>query len=85
MCWRVTGDPAKVGDHPGASSVYDVNSLGLIKLLAGMNRGVNAVGRPLKGETRFHHRLRVQSQRAELRFAGAEARKQARRRARNTS
>ena len=49
----VTGDPAKVGDHPGASSVYDVNSLGLIKLLAGMNRGVNAVGRPLRGETRF--------------------------------
>ena len=49
----VTGDPAKVGDHPGASSVYDVNSLGLIKLLAGMNRGVNAVGRPLKGETQF--------------------------------
>jgi len=49
----VTGDPAKVGDHPGASSVYDVNSLGLIKLFAGMNRGVNAVGRPLKGETRF--------------------------------
>jgi len=49
----VTGDPAKVGDHPGASSVYDVNSLGLIKLLAGMNRGVNAVGGPLKGETRF--------------------------------
>ena len=49
----VTGDPAKVGDHPGASSVYDVNSLGLIKLLAGMNRGVNAVGRPLQGETSF--------------------------------
>jgi len=49
----VTGDPAKVGDHPGASSVYDVNSLGLIKLFAGMNRGVNAVGRPLKGETHF--------------------------------
>jgi methionine synthase I (cobalamin-dependent)/5,10-methylenetetrahydrofolate reductase len=49
----VTGDPAKVGDHPGASSVYDVNSLGLIKLLAGMNRGVNAVGRNLNGQTRF--------------------------------
>jgi homocysteine S-methyltransferase len=49
----VTGDPAKVGDHPGASSVYDVNSLGLIKLLAGMNRGVNAVGRALNGQTRF--------------------------------
>jgi methionine synthase I (cobalamin-dependent)/5,10-methylenetetrahydrofolate reductase len=49
----VTGDPAKVGDHPGATSVYDVNSLGLIKLLAGMNRGVNAVGKSLQGETRF--------------------------------
>jgi methionine synthase I (cobalamin-dependent)/5,10-methylenetetrahydrofolate reductase len=49
----VTGDPAKVGDHPGASSVYDVNSLGLIKLLAGMNRGVNAVGRALNGQTQF--------------------------------
>jgi homocysteine S-methyltransferase len=49
----VTGDPAKVGDHPGATSVYDVNSLGLIKLLAGMNRGVNAVGKNLQGQTRF--------------------------------
>jgi homocysteine S-methyltransferase len=49
----ITGDPAKVGDHPGATSVYDVNSLGLIKLLAGMNRGVNAVGKALNGRTRF--------------------------------
>jgi len=49
----LTGDPAKVGDHPGATSVYDVNSLGLIKLLVGMNRGVNAVGRPLQGQTKF--------------------------------
>jgi homocysteine S-methyltransferase len=49
----LTGDPAKVGDHPGATSVYDLNSVGLIKLLAGMNRGVNAVGRPLNGQTKF--------------------------------
>jgi homocysteine S-methyltransferase len=49
----ITGDPAKVGDHPGATSVYDVNSLGLIKLLAGMNRGVNAVGKSLNGRTDF--------------------------------
>ncbi len=49
----ITGDPAKVGDHPGATSVYDVNSLGLIKLLAGMNRGVNSVGKALNGQTRF--------------------------------
>jgi methionine synthase I (cobalamin-dependent)/5,10-methylenetetrahydrofolate reductase len=49
----LTGDPAKVGDHPGATSVYDLNSVGLIKLLAGMNRGVNHVGRPLNGHTNF--------------------------------
>lgn len=49
----LTGDPAKAGDHPGATSVYDVNSLGLLKLIAGMNRGVNAVGKSLNGQTRF--------------------------------
>jgi 5,10-methylenetetrahydrofolate reductase len=49
----LTGDPAKVGDHPGATSVYDVNWVGLIKLLAGMNNGVNAVGRQLQGQTKF--------------------------------
>jgi methionine synthase / methylenetetrahydrofolate reductase(NADPH) len=49
----LTGDPAKVGDHPGATSVYDLNSVGLIKLMAGMNRGVNHVGRPLNGQTNF--------------------------------
>ena len=49
----LTGDPARVGDHPGATSVYDLNSVGLIKLLIGMNRGVNAVGRPLQGQTDF--------------------------------
>ena len=49
----LTGDPAKVGDHPGATSVYDLNSVGLIKLMAGMNRGVNHVGRPLNGQTQF--------------------------------
>jgi homocysteine S-methyltransferase len=49
----LTGDPAKVGDHPGATSVYDLNSVGLIKLLAAMNRGVNHVGRSLNGHTNF--------------------------------
>lgn len=49
----LTGDPAKVGDHPGASSVYDLNSIGLIKLMAGMNQGVNAIGKSLNGQTNF--------------------------------
>jgi len=49
----ITGDPAKFGDHPGATSVYDLNSQGLLKLLAGMNRGLSAVGKDLKGKTDF--------------------------------
>ena len=49
----ITGDPAKGGDHPGASSVYDVNSVGLIKILAQMNQGQNSVGRDLKTSTKF--------------------------------
>jgi homocysteine S-methyltransferase len=49
----ISGDPAKVGDHPGATSVYDVNSVGLLKLIKGMNEGVNAAGKNLNGKTDF--------------------------------
>jgi homocysteine S-methyltransferase len=49
----LTGDPAKIGDHPGASSVYDVNSIGLIRTLRQLNEGLAANGRDLKGHTRF--------------------------------
>ncbi|MSU64482.1 MAG: hypothetical protein EXS31_19190 [Pedosphaera sp.] len=49
----LTGDPAKVGDHPGASSVYDVNSIGLIKTIKRLNEGFAANGRDLKDRTRF--------------------------------
>jgi len=43
----LTGDPSKFGDHPGATSVYDVNSLGLIDLLRQMNEGRNSAGREI--------------------------------------
>jgi homocysteine S-methyltransferase len=43
----VTGDPATMGDHAGATSVFDLHSLTLIKLLNDMNNGVNALGNPL--------------------------------------
>jgi 5,10-methylenetetrahydrofolate reductase len=49
----LTGDPAKIGDHPDASSVYDVNSVGLIQTIARMNQGSAANGRDLKGKTQF--------------------------------
>jgi methionine synthase I (cobalamin-dependent)/5,10-methylenetetrahydrofolate reductase len=49
----LTGDPARVGDEPGASSVYDLNSFGLIELIRKFNNGVNNAGQPLGKRTRF--------------------------------
>ncbi len=49
----VTGDPAKLGNQPGASSVYDLNSIGLIKMIDGLNRGVNYAGASIRKATDF--------------------------------
>ena len=49
----VTGDPASLGEDAGASSVFDLNSFTLIKLLSDMNRGVNALGSPIGAGTGF--------------------------------
>ena len=49
----LTGDPAKAGDHPGASSVYDVSSIELIGIIKRMNEGVNYTGKSIKLTTRF--------------------------------
>lgn len=50
----ITGDPAKLGNQPGASSVYDLNSVGLIKIAAGLNRGVNYAGASIRKATSFN-------------------------------
>ena len=49
----VTGDPASLGEDAGASSVFDLNSFQLIKLLSDLNRGVNALGNPIGAGTGF--------------------------------
>lgn len=49
----ITGDPAKVGDFPGASSVYDLTSFDLIKLIKQFNEGQSFSGKPLKEKTNF--------------------------------
>jgi homocysteine S-methyltransferase len=49
----LTGDPARVGDQPGATSVYDLNSFGLIDLIRQFNRGLNNAGMPLGRRTNF--------------------------------
>jgi methionine synthase I (cobalamin-dependent)/5,10-methylenetetrahydrofolate reductase len=49
----LTGDPAKFGDQPGASSVYDVNSIQLMEIISGLNKGYNFAGKNIKYATDF--------------------------------
>src|ERR1700739_1630036 len=49
----LTGDPAKFGDQPGASSVYDVNSIQLMQIISGLNQGYNYAGKTIKYPTDF--------------------------------
>lgn len=50
----VTGDPTKIGDFPGATSVYDLTSFDLIRLMKQCNKGVSFSGQSLKEKTNFH-------------------------------
>ncbi|MCB0710721.1 MAG: bifunctional homocysteine S-methyltransferase/methylenetetrahydrofolate reductase [Ignavibacteriae bacterium] len=49
----VTGDPTHIGDYPYATSVYDVDAVGLVRALKRMNQGLDLVGNPIGGPTRF--------------------------------
>ncbi len=49
----ITGDPPKMGDFPDATAVYDLDSIGLLRLVNGLNRGFDPGGKPLGGATKF--------------------------------
>ncbi len=49
----ITGDPPKMGDFPDASAVYDLDSIGILKLASRLNHGVDPGGKPLGATTRF--------------------------------
>jgi homocysteine S-methyltransferase len=49
----VTGDPPHVGDYPGSRGVYEVDSIGLVQLLASLNHGEDYVGKGLDAPTEF--------------------------------
>jgi methionine synthase / methylenetetrahydrofolate reductase(NADPH) len=40
----VTGDPAQIGDYPEATSVFDMDSVGLIHIISRMNAGEDLAG-----------------------------------------
>lgn len=49
----VTGDPAQIGDYPYATSVYDVDAIGLIRAMGQMNEGKDLMQNPIGGRTQF--------------------------------
>ncbi|CAM3971599.1 bifunctional homocysteine S-methyltransferase/methylenetetrahydrofolate reductase [Alicyclobacillus pomorum] len=49
----VTGDPSRFGDLPGATSVYDVSSIELTKMVKRLNAGIGFSGQPMKYPSRF--------------------------------
>ena len=49
----VTGDPPEASDYPGASGVYEVDSIGLSQLITRMNAGEDFNGREIDAPTSF--------------------------------
>jgi len=49
----ITGDPPSLGDHPETSGVYEVDSIGLVKILSRLNQGMDWAGKTLGGATNF--------------------------------
>ena len=49
----ITGDPPSVGDYPETSGVYEVDSVGLTKILHRLNQGTDWAGKTLGGQTNF--------------------------------
>ena len=49
----VTGDPPEAGDYPGARGVYEVDSIGLSRMITRMNAGEDYNGREIDAPTSF--------------------------------
>jgi homocysteine S-methyltransferase len=49
----ITGDPPNMGDYPDCTAVYDLDSIGLLRLVNGLNHGRDPGGKSLGGVTRF--------------------------------
>jgi homocysteine S-methyltransferase len=49
----ITGDPPKLGDYPHATAVFDLDSIGLLRMVEGLNRGVDPAGREIGQRTEF--------------------------------
>jgi homocysteine S-methyltransferase len=49
----ITGDPPRLGPYPDATSVFDIDSIGLTNLVHRMNQGLDPGGNPIGEPTRY--------------------------------
>ncbi len=49
----ITGDPPKLGDYPHATAVFDLDSIELLRLANGLNRGIDPAGKMVGEATSF--------------------------------
>jgi len=49
----LTGDPPRAGDYPNMTAVFDVDSVGLIRVLKQLNAGTDLAGNSIGEPTRF--------------------------------
>src|SRR3989440_1914983 len=50
----LTGDPLRVGDYPNTTGVWNVDSVGLMAVIKGMNEGHDAAGSSIGAQGSFH-------------------------------
>jgi methionine synthase I (cobalamin-dependent)/5,10-methylenetetrahydrofolate reductase len=49
----ITGDPPRMGSYPGATAVFDVDSIGLVNIVSHLNRGLDIGGNAMGSQTSF--------------------------------
>jgi methionine synthase I (cobalamin-dependent)/5,10-methylenetetrahydrofolate reductase len=49
----LTGDPPSLGDQPESTAVYDVDSIGLVKIISQFNQGLDRSGKPFGSRAAF--------------------------------
>ncbi|HET8626656.1 MAG TPA: bifunctional homocysteine S-methyltransferase/methylenetetrahydrofolate reductase [Thermomicrobiales bacterium] len=62
----LTGDPPNLGTYPGATAVYDVDSIGLIRILSALNAGADSAGNALGKRASFTIACAADPTRADL-------------------
>jgi len=49
----ITGDPAQIGDYPTATSVFDIDAIGLVRIMNRFNEGYDLAGNTIGMKTNF--------------------------------